>query len=367
MATSFIEPGGDADFGTAFWSTNNGTVALATDIVHGNHIKSIRFRPAAINYMVKSNILADAGGRISFYLYIVALPTGSPRIIGGSEQASDGSNVIAIALTSGGVLQLVDNNLAQIGTNGSTLSTGVWYRICLTWTITSTTVNQIRLYKNAVTDISVSNATLANISSADFTLGISSDTTCDLRISDIYVDNSTALTDPGNIWVTAKRPNANGTTNGFTTQIGAGGSGYGTGHSPQVNERPLNNANGWSMVGAGSAITEEYTVEGSSVGDIDISKATLVDYVGWVDAKAALAETGSIIVGGTSSNISLTSTETIFTKAKGSTTYPAGGTDIGIITSTTLTTVSLYECGLIFAYIPAAASISELMLMGIGT
>ncbi|WP_323162301.1 hypothetical protein, partial [Pseudomonas fluorescens] len=80
------------------------------------------------------------------------------------------------------------------------------------------------------------------------------------------VDDSSALTDPGNIWVAAKRPNANGTTNGFTTQIGSGGSGYGSGHSPQVNERALSTTNGWSMVGAGAAVTEEYNIESKSTG-----------------------------------------------------------------------------------------------------
>src|SRR6185436_9856514 len=128
-----------------------------------------------------------------------------------------------------------------------------------------------------------------------------------LRSSDHYVDSSASLTDTGNIWVTAKRPNANGTTNGFTTQIGSGGSGYGTGHSPQVNERVLSTTNGWSMVGAGSAVTEEYNIESAAAGDIDISSANYVDVMGWVYASSLVNETASIIVNGVSSNISLTS------------------------------------------------------------
>jgi hypothetical protein len=174
-------------------------------------------------------------------------------------------------------------------------------------------------------------------------------------MSDFYIDNSSSLTDTGNIWVTAKRPVANGTTNGFSTQIGSGGSGYGTGHSPQVNERPLSTTNGWSMVGAGSAVTEEYNIEGKSVGDIDISTATIIDWLGWVSIKALAGETGNVIIDGASVAQAITTTATLYTKIKGSATYPAGtGADIGFQTTTALTTVSLYECGVIVAYIPAS-------------
>jgi hypothetical protein len=108
------------------------------------------------------------------------------------------------------------------------------------------------------------------------------------------------------------------------------------------------------MVGAGSAVTEEYNVENVSTGDIDLTGATLFDWMGWVFAKSLASETASIVVGGTSSNIALTSTATAFMAAKGSATYPAGtGTDIGLVTSTTVTTVSLYECGVQIAYTPA--------------
>jgi hypothetical protein len=175
-------------------------------------------------------------------------------------------------------------------------------------------------------------------------------------IDDFYVDNRTDLTDPGDVRVTAKRPFANGTTNGFTTQIGAGGSGYGSGHAPQVNERPLSQTNGWSMVGAGAAVTEEYSVEGASVGDVDVSIHPIYDWSSWVFAKSLASETASLIVGGATSNIALTSTATAFQKAAGSTIYPVGSTDVGIITDTSLTTVSLYECGVLIAFSPVVVN-----------
>jgi hypothetical protein len=170
--------------------------------------------------------------------------------------------------------------------------------------------------------------------------------------SDIYVDNSTALTDPGDIRVTAKRPNANGTTNGWLVQIGSGGSGYGTGHSPQVNERALSTTNGWST--ALLSTTEEYSIENAATGDADLTGAAIVDFTGWVYAKASTAVTAQMILAGSNSNVSLTTTNTMFTKAAGSTTYPAGSTDIGMISSGSAGTDSLYECGILVAYIPSA-------------
>lgn len=353
MAVLFLEPGGDADFGIGFWQSSNGTPTAATDFVHGGHLRSIAYGTGTPVDMKTTEIFADAGGRGSVWIYLNALPSATSSVFVLLTTAS-GAIVARMRITSTGVLQLWEAS-AQIGGNGSTLSTGTWYRLTFAWKITSTTVNEFRLFKNGVSDISVTNATITNTGTKIFDLGnASGNANLDLRTSDHYFDDSNALTDPGNIWVTAKRPNANGTTNGFTTQIGAGGSGYGTGHSPQVNERPNSDTNGWSVVGAGSAITEEYNIEAASVGDINIAGATIVDYMGWVRSKALVSETAQIIVNNVNSNIALTSTTAFFTKVAGSSTYPAGtGTDIGEITSTTVTTVSLYEAGIIVAYIPA--------------
>ena len=359
MATKFLEPGGDATFNVAtttaggFWKPGAGTPATATDFVHGNHQKSIKYAVNAQTYVQTPDaVLADAGTRISCYIYLNALPTGTVSFYIGENS---GFNIVfAVAVTSGGVLQL-RNNSTQIGSNGGTLSTGIWYRISLAYTITSTTVNRFELFKDGVSTISVTNATLGFTGATHLRLGANStDATFDLRSSDLYIDDSSSLTDTGDIWVTAKRPNANGTTNGFTTQIGSGGSGYGSGHSPQVNERPLSNTNGWSIQSA-SKQTEEYSIESQSQGDINITGATIIDYMGWVDCKVGVNSTGNIIVGGTASNISVTTTETVFTKIAGSTTYPAGNTDIGMDTNTVNQLFSLYECGIVVAYIPASS------------
>lgn len=373
MAVTFLECGGDADFAIAttngFWGAITGSPSIATDFVHGAHVKSIKYGTTG-ELNTATGILADAGSRISEYLYIVTLPSATSIFM--IVATSGNAQIVSLRLKSTGVLILTKGagSGTQLGSDGSTLSTGTWYRISLAYTITSSSVNEVRVYVNGVLDITSSNTAALTTGSTKLFIGNNSDNAVfDLRTSDHYIDDSSALTDTGNIWVTAKRPNANGTTNGFTTQIGAGGSGYGTGHSPQVNERPLSTTNGWSMIGAGSAVTEEYNIENTSTGDIDISTATIVDWLGWVSVKSLVAETINVILNGANVSQAITSTITMYKRVKGSATYPSGtGADIGIQTDTSLTTVSLYECGVVVAYIPAVITsfATKLLLVGTG-
>lgn len=359
MAITFLEPGGDADFAVniissnGFWTSKSGTPDVTTDFVHGNHIKSIKYTPTLVQSVSAPSINTNnTPGRISFYCYLNALPNANATIF---RLNRVGFGIIfQLRLTSTGVMQIANDSGTQIGNNGNTLSTGVWYRICIAFNILSVSVNRIEVFVDTISSISITNNTLSfvGIGTVDFG-NISGNTTLDMRTSDHYIDTNGSLQDTGDIWVTAKRPFSNGTTNEFTTQIGAGGSGYGSGHAPQVNERPLSTTNGWSMVGTGSAATEEYNIEGLSVGDFNLNGATIIDYLGWVSVSSLVGETIQIIVNGVNNSQAITSTNTVYTKIANSKTYPSGtGADIGITTDTTLTTVSLFECGIIMAFNP---------------
>lgn len=368
MATTFLDAGTDQTQDTLTFYPNQffggtGSASSATDQVHTGtrSLKLICTDASSPCYVATADgACADAGTRTSAYIRLSGLPAATDTAILGVAQAGFGSTPIAIAVTSGGKLRLYQNDDATaVGAAGATtVSAGTWFRLAWCWVITTTTNWSCKVYINGVLEFTRTNAdaTLVLTGTSQFMptvdhCGGGTREALTVWYDDLYVDNSSALTDPGNILVTAKRPFANGTTNGFTTQIGAGGSGYGSGHAPQVNEQPLSQTNGWAMIGAGSAVTEEYNVEGLTVGDVNLTGASIVDWMGWVFAKALTSETGNIVVGSTQTNIALTSTPTLFLTAKGSTTYPAGtGTDIGIITATTVTTVSLYECGVIVAY-----------------
>ena len=264
------------------------------------------------------------------------------------------------------------------GTNMTTTNIAIQgntdYRITIAWNIVAANDYTIKIWINGTLDVTITFATASvNIRTGCTTIAWGwrhrvgpSTTNYDLFFGDIYVDDSGNLTDPWNgivpvsgkpqLGVTAKIPIANGTTNDFTTQIGAGGSGTGTGHSPQVNERPRSDTNGWSLNTA-LVKTEEYSIQSKSAGDVDISgNLAVMDFMGWVRAKTAGGtRTCSIIVGGVSTNISVTTSSATYTKIAGSTTYPAGNTDIGIASPAVSDTYSLYECGIIVAYQPTNA------------
>lgn len=354
MATTFMESGAQATQGLEFWGNTSGTVAYSTtQKEHGSG--SIKYTTGAAGQVAytetPAGVAADAGTRTSFWFRMTDLPTTSGAVV--VVLTSGGTSCFRISMTSAGVLQLFA--AAQLGTNGATLSVDTWYRITLAYTVVNTTTNEIRVYVNGALSISVTNGTIAATATNKFRYGWTSGTPGNVKVrylQGFYVDNLSTLADTGTIRVTFKRPLSNGTLNNYTTQIGIGGSGYGTGHAPQVNENPLSTTNGWSMIAIGSAVTEQYTIEGASVGDVDITGQYIVDYAGWVYTKALNAETGQLVLNGVSNPISITTSNALFTAFSGSTSYPIGGADIGEICSTTITTVSLYECGILFAYSP---------------
>src|ERR1035437_8938215 len=199
MATKFLEPGGDADFaldtsGNGFWDTKTGSPAIVTDHVHGGHIKSISYPGSG--YVGKNQVLSGAGSRVSFYLYIVALPNATSSFFSTTDHPVSAFTSPTIAITSGGVLQiLASDSGAQIGTNGATLSTGTWYRISLAYTYTSTTVNRFELFVNSVSSISITNATFSGFGggTGSFWIGnLSGNAGLDMRSSDHYIDNSSS-------------------------------------------------------------------------------------------------------------------------------------------------------------------------------
>jgi hypothetical protein len=365
-ATVWMESGGDATRDTSFYSSVSGTGASIDSSVFYTGGRSLKVIGGANTTLNRTGILADAGRRISF-----RWRTTSTSISGASTipllQVCNSSAILIAAIVlenpgSGGVLSIAPTGVTH--TYGTRiLQPNQWYRIAFSYTITNSTTFEFRLYidgklegdntgTGTLTTITSSLMRLQNtsvLSSSDY-----------FNYDDIYVDNGTDLSDPGNIIVTNKRPNASGALVEWTTQIGSGGSGYGTGHSPQVNEQPLSVTNGWSIASA-SLKTEEYTIEGASTGDIDVSNPhyQLVDYLGWVHMKVGSDGTRNIIVNGSATNVSATTTATTFVKAAGSATYPSGNTAIGMNNNSVNNLTSLYECGILLAYkLPRRVSVT---------
>lgn len=379
-AVTFIETGGDGTRGLEFWGASTGTVTVDTGVSNTGPA-SIKFDSTAGNLtanLKKGGVCQDSGTRINFWIKFDAFAINAARIIYIGNNSTFSSDCWSLACVSG-VLKLFRNtDGAQVGTNGSTLSTGVWYRICISYVITSASVNDCKVYVGRSTDVPAYSGTIeSNLTAHNVTtttgadgifVGICNGTpgaNVVYHMDDFYVDVGSDLSDVGAVHCTWKRPVSNGTTNGFT---GTGTpSGYGSGNAGYVNEQPLNTSNFVSVVGAGAAVTEEYNIESKATGDVDLTPNTVVDYMGAVYAKSLTGETAQIVVGGVASNISITSSNTMFSKPAGSATYPAGGTDIGIITDTSLTTVTLYEAGVAFAYTLGGGGGVTVFVMNAGT
>lgn len=361
---TYAESGTDATQDLVFYGFTSGTVASATDQSYTGprSLKCSTGSPAATALaQTVSGILADTGRRISYRFQFNSNINAAFVQVSWLLQVDGSTSIQEVRLRSDGRL---DNRAfgATTATGTAVLVPNTWYRITVSYTITNTTTFRFDIYVNGVLDSSVTAGTLTNTGTSIFRLSSvnTAGDNFDSWFDDIYVDDGADYTDPGDTRqggprVTAKRPFSNGTTNGFTTQIGAGGSGYGSGHAPQVNEQPLNTANGWSMIGAGAAVTEEYNIEDEATGDVNLRDKMVRGKLGWVYAKALAAETAQIIVDGVNSNISLTTSNKLFIQDSSTGTYPAGtGADIGIITSTDLTTVSLYEAGILVVFLDLA-------------
>lgn len=364
MATVWIEAGSAATRDSKPWLTPNtsGTGVISSDT-------------QAIDTSVRSNKYANGATPGATAYHDSRTWTGSNSLgftrkfrwdnfpADGTELfrfSSAGSPSLEFFADGAGGFKLLDSSFSVLATGTHTTALNTDGRICVRVSITNATTFLVKVYIGGVLDMNVSSGgtvvTLIDQVSEGL-LGGSAASDTMFTAHGYAINSYDAGVDMGDVRVVVKRPNANGTTNGFTTQIGVGGSGYGTGHSPQVNERALSETNGWAMVGAGSAITEEYNVEDAATGDADLTGATILDWQGWIWAKALVNETAILIVKNVTSNAALTNTSTYFRAYAAVTTYPANtGTDIGMITTTALTTVSLYECGVEIAYIAGAAA-----------
>ena len=354
VATTFMEAGTDATFGFQFYSSTVGTVASDTAQVRTGP-RSAKFTTGAAGQNAQAKqtaILADAGRRINFAVRITNLPTGATTAILAVDNTI-AQDIINVSVTTTGILQLRDDNGTQVGTNGSTLSTGVWYRLSLAYTVTSTTVNEFRLFKDGVLDISVTNGTLLFTGSDTLVVGYWWDTTQGNNLvinhDDIYVDDSSALTDTGDIHVTAKLPNANNVNN-FTAAIGANPANRWT----NVNERALSETNGWEDTSASTQL-ENYTLQNAATGDVNLSAVTLVARTAWIWAKqlVGVAGTPGITNNGTTTAITLTLTSALYTNIVDSASYPSNVAGIGMRSAGIVADATdFFEGGMLIAYIP---------------
>lgn len=368
ITTTFMEPGTDAtqDFKLYLSTTTGGTGTITSDSTKSvTGPRSFRATQGAgagnAVATAPSGAADDTGGQFSYWMYFDALPAAANQTAVGRTVGS--ANVFETRVNTNGTLRVVPTG--GTGVDGTyVMSINTWYRVVVSYYIATTTDFQFKAYlhsyNGALLDTITANAgTMTRTASSRIAFGMvtgSWGNNTNLWMDDIYASiggASKILGQPDlpEIRITAKRPLSNGTTNGFT---GTGTpSSYGSGNARYVNEQPASVTNYVSMVGAGAAVTEEYNIEGPSVGDVNVSAVNIVDVGAWIYTSSLVGENASIILNNATSTVAITSTNTAYFKFSGLKTYPAGtGADVGEITDTSLTTVSLFEAGVLIAYRP---------------
>lgn len=375
MALIWAGTGTDETQDFKLYSATSGTVTSDTTV------GIVRLGPRIIKcdstgsnvaaYVERSGVLADAGRRVSFWFYFTAAPATTPHIWSG--MTSGGTGVIHIGLNSSSILSIETSSTNYPAS--TVLSANTWYRITLSYTISSTTVNTFKLYinDNTTPELTKTNVTLGTTgtSTARFGMVQAFGASKQVYIDDQYIDDGTGTDNPGAFACTAKHyvgTSEGSPNNAYDTFIGttrANGSRY-----LNVSEVPASDTNGWQQA-ATTAAYEKYLLEGASSGDLDISAGTVIGWMAWVRVKTASSSSASSITDNdVDTTISTTSTAAQFTHATTTATYPTGR--FGVKSTGTTTDAFFYEGGAILAYVPGVAPppstspYKSLLLLGVG-
>ncbi len=375
MAGIWFDPGGSATGGIEFLSSvsSSARVTAQTGISGAPtpYVYQFDTGPTPSTADGRRNAtIAAAGRRISCWFMVPALPPNNTSVeIVGIVPSASITNTLGVYLGSDGILRLYTSTTTTLLKTGSTaLSANTWYRVDMSFTITTTSNWGCKVYIGKAGDSPAYSGTLemtatnadGTLSSATpdaviFRLTTGAGTNYLMYVTNIAIDDTSDQSDYGAVRVTAKLPTTN-TTNGFDTTIGTGA----------VNERPVSTTNGKHQA-ATADVDQDYDIETAATGDADLTGATLVESMGWIWAElSSLTGTplSKIIVNGarigTSWDPAAANTAQLFTTIIGSgSAYPrhaSNGKNIGTSSSTIAADTKLWDCGVVIAYIPAAAA-----------
>lgn len=344
---TFLESGTDATGNFSFFTSTTGTVASdATTSKTGlRSIKLSTGSPAVTAGAIAQNTCADAGRRVSVWFKFDTAPAVQTPLF--AIQTNGGLGVIAVDLST--TRKLISRPLGATQVTGTTvLSVDTWYRITLSYTVTNTTTFRADVFLNGTPEASATAGTLTRTGSNQLTLQANSGfgANCNVWFDNIYIDDGSDYSDPGDIRVTAKRPASNNTNN-FDTAIGANPANRWT----NVNEVPLSTTNGWRH-NATTDVQENYTLETAAVGDVNIAAYPRIGTTAWIWANGAAGGAGTpkIMANGSETAITLTNAGKLFTVLTTTTAYPNNAAGIGMRSTNNADDTFLYECGTLIAY-----------------
>jgi murein DD-endopeptidase MepM/ murein hydrolase activator NlpD len=359
-AVTFMESGTDAtnDFSMYGSTFTSGSSTITSDSTLSNtgprSIKATAAGGSGANsdYAVTpAGSLPSTAGRISLYVYFDTTSSNGDFI----DLYNNTTWATGLEFTSTNQLSFLSNVGSMV------LSTGKWYRISIAYKVTSTSVNDARVYVNGVLDVTSHNNTWVSATVDRFRIGSdlvggSPTNNETVHFDDIYADSGTDLSDPGDIHVTAKLPVTDaaetytevGTPTGDTTCTSGTECEY-------VNERPLNTSNYVDTTANNS--TQSFGIQTQSQGDVNIpTNAGIIANEAWayVDS-SAICTTGNaaIINNGVHTNFTLPTSNTMETNIASSSAYLSGNTAVGIESCATGgPTIKVFEAGTQVAYVP---------------
>jgi hypothetical protein len=197
--------------------TVSGTVTVDSGIFRsGNY--SYKINPTASNAII-DNSLGSQFARHNYgraYIYLTSLPTANSKIM---DFAFVTTSRASLQLTTSGVVQLLDDGGAQVGSDGPTLLINTWYRIELKSDGTTSAGN---ITAEALVDgVSFASGTYASTDTSDnFRVGfLSGSPTGTMYVDDIAVNDTSGSFQnswPGEGKIIVLKPNAAGDTSAWT-------------------------------------------------------------------------------------------------------------------------------------------------------
>lgn len=325
---------------------------------------------------LKSN--SSAGGAAAHVRVVsgLSLSAGrvSVRIIGDLPDAETGVLQVmsaGVVLTFGvsvdnlGRIRLRAGALAALSDGPSTakVTAATLYRLTLCWNIRTTTDWDAAVYFNDETTAAATlvggtttlNATTVGIVRVGWMTALAANLVINHGHYAVDNDSSLASWRPGaaNLddrgpRVTSKQPGTVNTADAAWTALLTG----------EVNDRPIVSTTGRQLTGNTGTGVNTYNVIAQSAGDVDLTNATLIGYLGWMYAQKSSntgTPTDAIVLGGLANTvIAVTTTASIFqTAAVTSASYP---TTIGWNRSVAASADARFlDAGIVIVYTPAAS------------
>lgn len=192
--------GSDRTQDTSGISVVSGTFASATDRQRTGP-RSLKATMSGTNCIGQfSNVLADAGRRISFGVNFDSVAWSGTNPLMLRFQTTAPSNLVASMQFQTGTAQLRFQPAGATAVNGTaTLSANAWHRIAIAFVITNTTTFEFRVYVDGVLDITCTAGTMTRVGAAHLEMLIPSGAgaTKNVWYDDVYADAGTDLADPG--------------------------------------------------------------------------------------------------------------------------------------------------------------------------